>query len=146
MEFYLACIASTTSGSTNPRRLIRERLESHPRSNHRQGLGTQPYSNQWQDSGSNLTVNTFYSFTNTSDILNVIPSLIKSPTIGYFLWRGHCSRVGIKDPISSTNYLSKHTEEVIFYLVLTGEGCLGPDILLETPQQAESIKNMIRAM
>ena len=41
LEFHLAFTASTTSDTINHHRPIRERLESHPASNHRQDLGTQ---------------------------------------------------------------------------------------------------------
>ena len=46
LESYSASTASIASGTTNHRRLIRERLESHPPSNHRQDLKTQLCANQ----------------------------------------------------------------------------------------------------
>lgn len=45
LKAHLASTASTDSDTTNHRRLIREHLEFHPPSNHRQGLGAQAYSN-----------------------------------------------------------------------------------------------------
>ncbi len=77
LEAHSASIASIASGTTNHRRLIRERLESHPPSNHRQGLGAQPRSNQRHELETRLAVTSSSSFTNASDIPDVIPHLLK---------------------------------------------------------------------
>ena len=46
MESHSASTTSTASGTTNARRLIRERLKSHPSSNHHQSLESQTCPNQ----------------------------------------------------------------------------------------------------
>lgn len=145
MESHSASTTSTASGTTNARRLIRERLESHPPSNHRQGLESQPRPNQRQGSGSHPAATASSSFTNASDIPDSTPSPTKAPTTGYSLWRGHRRRTGIKDSTSAARSLCEHTWEVMVCMVLTGEGRLGPDIWPETPQQAESTESMMRA-
>ena len=145
MEFHSASTASTASGTTNPCRLIRERLESHPPSNHCQGLATQPCPNQRQGSGSHLAAIASRSFTNASNIPNVILSPTKFLATGNSLWRGHRRRAGIKDSTSAACSLCKVTWEVMICMVLTGEGRLGPDIWPEPSQQAESTKSMMRA-
>ncbi len=142
MEPHSASTTSTVSGTTNPRRLIRERLESYLPSNHLQGLGTQPRSNQQQGSGSHPTTSS--SFTNASDISNV-PSLpTKASATGHLLWRGYCRRSRIRDSTFAARSLCEYTWEVVVCMVLTGEGRLGPDIWPETPQQAESTESMMR--
>ena len=68
----------TVSSITKPRYVIRERLESHPPFKHVQSLGTEPCPNQRQDSGSLPTASR--SFTNTSDISDVLPVSTKAST------------------------------------------------------------------
>ena len=145
MESHLASTSSTASETTNPCRLIREGLESHPSSNHRQGLETQPRPNQQQGSGSHPAATASSSFTNASDIPDVTPSSTESPATCNSLWRGHGCCVGIKDSKSATCSLYKHTWEVMIYMVLTEEGCLGPNIWPETLKQAKSTKSIMRA-
>ncbi len=142
MEPHSASTTSTVSGITNPRRLIKERLESHPPSNHLQGLGTQPRPNQRQGSGSHSTTSS--SFTSASDISDVPPLPTKASAMGHLLWRGYRYCSGIKDLIPATCSLCEYTWEVVVCMVLTGKGRLGPDIWPETPQQAESIESMMR--
>ncbi len=142
LEPHSASTNSTVSGITNPRRLIRARLESHPPSNYLQGLGIQPRPNQRQGSGSHLTASS--SFTSAFDIPNVPPLPIEASTIGHSLWHKYCRRLEIKDSTPAARSLCKYTWEVVIYMVLTGEGRLGPDIWLETPQQAESMESIMR--
>ncbi len=144
LEVYLASTTSTASGTTNHRRLIRERLESHPSSNHRKGLGAQSRSNQRHDLETRPAVTTSSSFTNASDIPNITPSPTKAPGTGYSLWRGHRRRIGIKDSTPAAHSLCEYTWEMVACMVLTGEGRLGPDIWPETPGQVESMESMIR--
>ena len=128
MESHSASTTSTASGTTNPCRLIRERLESHPSSNHRQGLGTQPCPNQRQGSGSYPAATASSSFTNASDIPDVTPSSTKSPAMGNSLYRGHRRCASIKDSTFAACSLYKHTWEVMICMILTWEGRLEPDI------------------
>ncbi len=128
LEAHSASTTSTVSGSTNHHRLIREHLESHPLSNHCQGLGAQPCSNQWHSLGTWPAVTGSCFFTNTSDIPDITPSLTKAPSTGYFLWRGHCCRIEIKDSTPTACSLCEYTWEVVACMVLTGKGRLGPDI------------------
>ncbi len=144
LESHSASTASTASGTTNPRHFIRERLESHPLPNHRQSLGTQPRPNQRQGSGSHQTASS--SFTNASDIPNVILLSTKASATGHPLWRGYRRCSGIKDLTPAAHSLCEYTWEVVICMVLTGEGRLGPDIWPETTQQAESTESMLRTM
>ncbi len=66
--------------------------------------------------------------------------------MGYPLWRGYCYRLGIKDSISATHHLCRYTWEIVVCIVLTGEERVEPDILPETPQQAERMESMIRTI
>ena len=59
LESHLAFTASTASRNTNHHCIIRERLESHPLSNHRQDLETQFCANQRQSAGSYPAPTTF---------------------------------------------------------------------------------------
>ncbi len=142
LEAHLASTTSTVSGTTNPCRLIRERLESHPPSNHLQGLGTQPHLNQRQGSRSHPTASS--SFTSASDIPDVPLLPIKASAMGYLLWRRYCRRSRIKDLTSAARSLYEYTWKIVFCMVLTSEGRLGPDIWPEIPQQAESPESMMR--
>ena len=145
MELHSAFKAFTSFGITNPCCLIRDRLESHLFSNHRQGLGIQPCCNQRQGFGFQPAVTTFTLFKNVSDITNVTPSSTKSHFIGNFLWRGHCYYASIKDSMSTACTLCKHTCKVMILMVLTEKGHLGADIWPKTPQQAKSTKSIMRA-
>ncbi len=138
----MASTTSTVSGITNPRRLIRERLESHPSSNQLQGLGTQPRPNQRQGSRSHPTASS--SFTNASDIPDVPPLPTEVSAMGHSLWCRYCHRSGIKNSTPAARSLCEYTWEVVICMVLTGEGRLGPDIWPKTPQQVESTESMMR--
>ncbi len=142
MESHSASTTSTVSGTTNPRCLIRERLESYPPFNHLQGLGTQPRPNQRQGSGSHPTASS--SFTSASDIPDVPPLPTKASAMGHSRWRGYRRRSEIKDSASAARSLCEYTWEVVVCMVLTGKGRLGRDIWPETPQQAESTESMMR--
>ncbi len=142
LEPQSASTTSTISGTTNPRRLIRERLESYPPSNHLQGLGTQPHPNQRQGSRSHPTASS--SVTSASDIPDVPPLPTKASAMSHSLWRGYCRCLGIKDSIPAARSLCEYTWEVVVCMVLTGEGRLGPDIWPESPQQAKSTESMMR--
>lgn len=37
----------------------------------------------------------------------------------------------------------EHTWEIVIYMVIAGNGCLGPDIWLETPNQGTGTEKMI---
>ena len=132
LKSHLAFTAFTSSGVTNPCRLIREHLKSHPLSNHYQNLGTQTYPNKQQVSGSYLTV--FSLFINTSDIPDVTSLPTKASAIGYLLWRGYCYCLGIKNSISATCSLCKYTWKVVVCMVLTGKRRLGLNIWPKIPQ------------
>ena len=144
LESHLASTTSTASGTTNHRYLIRERLESYPPSNHRQNLGTQICTNQRQGSRSHLGATTSSLFTNAFNIPKVTSSPTKSPIIDHSLWRGHYCYLGINNSILVSRSLCDYTWEIYVYMVLIGKERLGPDIWPEIPQQAESIKSMIR--
>ena len=128
MEFHSASTGSTASGTINPCRLIRERLESYLPFNYCQGLGTQPCSKQRQGSGCHPAATASSLFINVSDIPNVTFSSIKSPITDNSLWRGHYRCAGIKDSMSAACNLCRHTWKVIIFMVLAGKGHLGPYI------------------
>ena len=142
LESYLASTAFIDSGTTNPRRLIRGHLESHPLSNYHQSLETQPGPNQRQSSGSHPTASS--SFINAFDLSNVTFVPIKASAIGDLLWRGYYCHSRIKNLTSAACSLYEYTWEVVVCMVLTGKRRLGLDIWPATPQQAESIESMIR--
>ena len=144
MESHLAFTTSTACGTTNARRLIRERLESCPLSNHHQGSESQTRPNQRQGSGSHPAATTSSSFTNAFDIPNSTPSPTKISTMGYSLWRGYCCCTGIKDSTFCVRNLCKHTWKVMVCIVLTGKGRLRPGIWPKTRQQLKSTKSMMR--
>ena len=146
MESYLAFTASTDSKTTNFCRLIRDCLESHLPSNHRQDLRTQPCSNQWQGSGLHAAATTSSFFINAFNIPNVKPSSIKSLATGNSLWRKHHCCAGIKDSTSAAQSLYKYTWQIMIYMILTGEGRLRPNIWPKTFQQAKSTKSIMRAV
>ncbi len=77
LEAHLASTTSIPSGTTNYRRLIRERLESHPPSNHRQGLGAQQHSNQRHGLGTRPAITASSSFTNAFETPMSHPHLPK---------------------------------------------------------------------
>ena len=145
MESHSAFTASIASGTTNPYRLIRERLESYLPSNHRRSLGIQPRSDQQQVSGSHPAATGSSSFINVSNILDVIPSSTKSLAMDNSLWRRHRCCASIKDSTFAARNLCKYTWEVMICMVLIGKGRLGPDIWTETPQQAKNTKSMLIA-
>ena len=140
----MASTASIASGSTNHRRSIRERLESHPPSNYCQDLGTKLCANQQQGSGSHPAATMSSSFTNASDIPEVTASPTEALATGHSLWRIYRRRLGIKDSIPAGRSLYKYTWGIVVYMVLTGKRRLGPDIWPETPQQAKSTESMMR--
>ena len=135
---------TTSSASiTNHRRRLREGLETQPKStssalttNHRrrlrEGLETLPVST----ASTSLVID--------SDITDVTGSSIEPSVTSYALWRGHRCRLGISDSIPAARSLCEYTWEVVACMVLMGKGRLGPDIWPETPEQAESTKDMIR--
>ncbi len=126
LESHLASTAFTAPGTTNPRHLIKERLESHPLPNHHQSLGTQPYPNKRQGSRSHRTASS--SFTNASDIPDVTLLPTKASAMGHPLWRRYRHHSGIKDSTPAAYSLCKYTWEIVICMVLTGERRLGPDI------------------
>lgn len=138
--------ASTASGTTNYRCLIKERLESHLLSNHRQGLQTQPYSNQRHGLKFQPAATLSNLFIYVSNILKVISSPTKTSGTGYSLWRGHHCRMGIKDLTFAAHRLCKYTWEVVTYMILTGKGHLEPDIWPKALKQVESIGSMMSTM
>lgn len=146
MESHLTSTTSTASSITNSCRLIKEHLESHCFFNHHQGLEIQPCLNQRQGSGSHSAATTSSSFINVFDISDITLSPTKVSTTGYSLWHKHRCCTGIKDSMSITRSLCKHTCKVMVYTVLTSKRRLGPDIWAETLQQVESTKNMMRAI
>lgn len=77
MESHSASTNSTASNTTNARRLIKKRLESHLSSNHRQSVESQPCLNQKQGSGSHPAATVSNSFTNASDIPDSTRHLLK---------------------------------------------------------------------
>ena len=81
-----------------------------------------------------------------SDISEVTGSSIEPSGTGYSLWRGHYRCLGIKDSIPAVRSLCQYTWEDVACMVLTSRICLGPDIWPETPEQAESTKNMMRSI
>ncbi len=109
LEAYLASTTSIASSTPNYYRLIREHWKSHPLSNHRKGLGAQSHSNQRHYLGTRPAVIVSSSFTNASDIPKVLSSPTKAPSIGYFLWHGHCCCIRIKDSIPTARALCKYT-------------------------------------
>lgn len=81
----------------------------------------------------------FASFVNAPDTSATEPSKT------YFvLWRGHCRYLRIKDLTLTARSLRKYAWKVILCKVLTERRCLGPDIWLETADQAQRTKNMMR--
>lgn len=109
LETLLASIKCIAFGTINHYRLIRERLETYPPSNYRQGLGTQSCSNQWHGLGVQPAATAFSYFTNASDISEVTSSPTKAPGTSYSLkyWRRHC--MGIKNSTPTTDSLCKYT-------------------------------------
>ena len=134
---------SASSASTAKHNLFKEGLKSQltssaPTTNYcrrlKKGLETQPAS----------TASTFLVI--ESDISEVTGSSIEPSGTGYSLWRGHYRRLGIKDSIPAAQNLCKYTWEVVACMVLTAKERLGPDIWPKTPEQAESIKDMMRSI
>ena len=133
LKTHLTSTTSIASGIINHCRLIRERLESYPPSNHRQGLGTQPCSNQWHGLGPQPAVTASSSFPNASNIPNkVTPSTNQASGTGYVLWCRHCCCTWIKSLTSAAHSLCNYIWKVIAYMVLTSKRRLGPDIWPET--------------
>ena len=134
---------SASSASTAKHNLLKEGLKSQltfsaPITNHcrclKERLETQPAS-----IASTFLVINFNIFKVTG------PSIELSET-KYSLWRRHRCCLGIKDLILASRSLCKYSWEVVAYMVLTGKGHLGPDILPETPKQAESTKDIMRSI
>ena len=132
---------SAFSASTAKHNLLKEGLKSQltssaPTTNYcrrlREGLETQPVS----------TSSTSLVF--DSDISKVTGSCIELSGTGYFLLRGYRRRSGIKDSIPATQSLCEYTWKVVAYMILTGKGRLGPNICPKTPEQAESIEDMMQ--
>ncbi len=132
LKSHTASITSIASGTTSSHHFIKERLKSQPCSNQRQGSGSHP--------------TTFNSFTNAFDIHDITPLYTEASAIGHLLWRRYCRCLGIKDSIFAAHNLYKYTWRIVVYMVLTGEGRLGPDIWSETLQQAKTTENMMRIM
>ena len=84
IESHSASTTSTAFGTINARRLIRERLESHPPFKHCQGLESQTCPNQRQGSGSHLAATAFSSYTNVSGILDSTPTATKALPLATF--------------------------------------------------------------
>ena len=59
-----------------------------------------------------------------------------------FLWRGVCRRMGIKDFLSEQASVCEYTWEVVACMIITGEGCSGPDIWPETINQDTGTEDM----
>ena len=134
---------SASSASTAKHNLLKEGLKSQltssvPTTNHcrrlREGLETQPTS----------TMST--SLIIDSNISDVIGLSIEPSGTGDSLCCGYCCHLGIKDSIPAARSPYKYTWEVVACMVLTGKRRLGPDIWPETPEQAESIEDMIRSI
>ena len=133
LESHSASTASIACGTTNYRCLIREHLESHPLSNHRQDLETQLCTNQRQDSRSHLVATASMLFTNASNVSKVTPLPIEALATGLSLWRAHSRCLKIKDLTPTGRSLCEYTWEVVDCMILTSKGRLGPDIWPETP-------------
>lgn len=62
----------------------------------------------------------------------------------YSQWHRHYYRRRIKNSIYAAYSLYEYTCEVITSMILTGKGCLRPDIWLKMFKKAESTQSMIR--
>ncbi len=137
----LETLTSSTSANKHCRSL-REGLETVTSSaltnnyccNLREGLKTQ------------LVSTTSTLFVSDSNIPENTPSSIGLAETGYALWRGHRQRFGIKDLTQAARSPCEYIWEVILCIVLTNNGRLDPDIWPETPNQAESIEEMMRTI
>ena len=64
-------------------------------------------------------------------------------SVGEFLWRDVCRRMGIKDSMPEQASFCKYTWEVVVYMVITGKGRLGPDIWPKTLNQGTGTEDII---
>lgn len=60
-----------------------------------------------------------------------------------FLWQGVCYPIRIKDSLPKQVSFYESTEEIVAYIVITGERYLGLDSWLETPNEDTGIEDMI---
>ena len=134
---------SASSTTTAKHNLLRESLKSQltsfaPTTNHRrrfrEGLETQ------------LASTASTSLVIDSKIPEVPGSSIEPSGMGYFPWRRHCCCLQIKNSIPAAQSLCKYIWEVVVCMVLIRKRRLGPDIWPKTPEQAESIKDMMRSI
>lgn len=120
METQLKSISSTFT--TNYCRRLRERLETLP-------------------------VSTASIFLVIDLYISDLTSLnIKLSEMGYVLQRRHCRFLEISDSILTAYKLYKYTWKIVVYIVLIGKERLGLNIWLKIPEQAKSIKNMIKSI
>lgn len=75
---------------------------------------------------------------------NLTSTAAKAAKAGFTMWRKHCRQSRIKDSIPAAHSLSKFTQKIIVYIVLTGKERLGLNIWLETGNQAKGTEDMIR--
>ena len=80
---------------------------------------------------------------NRSDLPPLNHKKIGKKLLGEFLLRDICRRRSIKDFLPKQASFYKYTWDVITFIVITGEGCLSPDIWLETLNQATGTNNII---
>lgn len=144
MKSHSASITLIVSGTTNSRYLIRECLEPHPFFNYLYGLRTQPCLNQRQGFGSYPT--TSNSFTNISNIFNVLLLLTKVSVTGHLLYYRYCYCLRIKDLTLAACSLYGYTKLIVVCMILTNKERLEPDIWPGISQQAKSIEGMMRTI